>query len=237
MYPLVTRVPIRRADPLELSQEAAARMGYNSHLLSQAQIERLETVAGMNFKPDTRRKLQGIADNWLSHDLVLQSARPRDFRRRLQKMESVARRAIEELDLNATGVSILDRHLLHWLMEAKFDGAQDVLQTSSSIVSLAHALLGPLERAKQSLPPDSGGARPMDEERFIVALAEQFETAGGKARAYSSEHSSSGYGETPFRNFVHAFYDMLPIKSQRTPSGLDDAIRRALHRRRRAKKG
>ena len=79
MYPLVTRVPIRRADPLELSQEAAARMGYNSHLLSQAQIERLETVAGMNFKPDTRRKLQGIADNWLSHDLVLQSARPRDF--------------------------------------------------------------------------------------------------------------------------------------------------------------
>jgi len=77
----------------------------------------------------------------------------------------------------------------------------------------------------------------MDEERFIVALADQFETAGGRARAYTSEYSGSGYGETPFRNFVHAFYEMLPINSRRTPSGLDDAIRRALHRRRRAKKG
>jgi hypothetical protein len=150
-------------------------------------------------------------------------------------MESVARRAIEELDLNATNAPILDRHLLHWLMEAKFDGAQDVLQTSSSIISLAHALLGPLERAKQSLPPDGGRARPMDEERFIVALADQFETAGGHARAYTSAHSGSGYGETPFRNFVHAFYEMLPIKTRRTPSGLDDAVRRALDRRRRAK--
>jgi hypothetical protein len=146
-------------------------------------------------------------------------------------MENVARRAIEELDLNAPNAPILDRHLLHWLMEPKFDGAQDVLQNSSSIISHAHALLGALERAMHSLPPDRGGARPMDEERFIIALAEQFEAAGGHARAYTSEHSSSGYGETPFRNFVHTFYDMLAVESWRTPIGLDDAIRRALSRR------
>jgi hypothetical protein len=75
-------------------------------------------------------------------------------------------------------------------------------------------------------------ARPKDEDRFIIYLADQFEASGGQAVAYSNIHSDSGYGETPFRKFVHEFYEALPIESRRTRSGLDEAILRALEYRR-----
>ena len=35
-------------------------------------------------------------------------------------------------------------------------------------------------------------------------------------------------GETPFHQFVHTFYKMLPVRSKRNPTGVDKALRDAL---------
>jgi hypothetical protein len=49
---------------------------------------------------------------------------------------------------------------------------------------------------------------------------------------------SSLYGETPFRNFAHRFYAMLPLKKKRTEKGLDEVIVGALdYRRKHSEKG
>jgi hypothetical protein len=82
------------------------------------------------------------------------------------------------------------------------------------------------------LPRDLGRARPKDEDRFIIYLADQFETTGIQATAYTSAHTVSEYGEAPFRNFVKQLYAMLPLKKRRRESGLDKAIIRALEYRR-----
>jgi hypothetical protein len=108
-----------------------------------------------------------------------------------------------------------------------------MLAASSAVVATARELIALLSRVEQHRPVDKGRSRPMDEDRFIIYLADQFEAFGGRATAYRNEHTDSGYGETPFRNFVHKFYDMVPIESRRTKSGLDEAIRRALEYRRR----
>jgi hypothetical protein len=237
LYPLVVRMPTRPRDPGDSQADADAWMGYNPDMLSQADIDRLEAAAGIVFKPEVRRRLQGIAADWISHDLLLQSPRPREFRARLQRMGRAVKRAIDELDLNPANGPILDYHLLHWLMDAKFDGAQEMLRASASFIGPAQTLLDSLVRVEQNLPIDTGRRRPMDEDRFIIALADQFEASGVHARAYTSDHSESGYGETPFRQFVHEFYKVLPISSRRTQTGLDEAIRRALNQRRHAKKG
>jgi hypothetical protein len=217
LYPVVTRELPQRADYAELSQ---------------ADIGHLEVAAGFDFKPDARRKLQSIAAGWISHDRVLQSPRPKKFRARLQKMEKAAGGIIGTLDLDRNDAPILDRHLLHWLINSGCRSANDMLAASASLIGQAQQLVDLLRRVQQNLPADRGRRRPMDEDRFIIYLADQFEASGGQARAYASEHSESGYGETPFRKFVHQFYKALPIKSRRKRSGLDESILRALEYRR-----
>jgi hypothetical protein len=200
--------------------------------LSEADIERLEAAGGIKFAPEIRRALKNTAAGWIAHDHLLQSPRPKEFRRRLRAMENALKRAIDRLDLNRTDAPILDRHLYHWLLNADFESAKDMLRTSISLTQQAHGLSDLLRLVQQDLPVDKGRSRPMDEDRFILYLADQFEASGARASAYASQHSESGYGETPFRRFVHEFYAMLPIKSRRTRVGLDDAILRALEYRR-----
>src|SRR5262249_36229306 len=159
-----------------------------------------------------------IADGWVGHDLVLQSPRPREFRRRLRDMEKVLEHLVRSLDLHRGDASPLDRHLLHWLMNA---GADDLQNNLVVLVQEGHKGIELLKHAQSALPSDKGQRRPMDEDRFIIYLAELFEASGGRATAYRAAHSDSGYANTPFRRFIHEFYRMLPLASRRTQSGLD----------------
>jgi hypothetical protein len=200
---------------------------------SAADFQALENAGGVKFEPSVQRALERIAAGWISHDRDLQSPRPGQFKKRLQQIESALKRTISSLDLNKGDSPILDRHLYIWLINAGFDGADDLLQSSTLVMQEGRKLLDLLWRAKGGLPLDTGSSRPMDEDRFIIYLADQFETSGVQATAFSSSHSEFGYGDTLFRNFVHKFYELLPIKSRRTSSGLDEAIIRALEYRRR----
>jgi hypothetical protein len=210
LYPVVVKVP---SDDKELSE---------------ADFQALESVGGVRFEASTRRALKNIAAGWISHDRVLQSPRPPQFRKRLRKMEEAVELAIGSLDLNKDNAPILDHHLYTWLINKGFDGADDLQQSSAILMQEGHKLIDLLRRAQRSLPLDTGRSRPMDDDRFIIHLAVQFEASGGRAVAYNSSHTDSGYGDTPFRKFVHQFYGLLPIKSRRISSGLDQVIIAAL---------
>jgi hypothetical protein len=153
-------------------------------------------------------------------------------------MRKALERVIASVDLNRTGAPVLDRHLYIWLLDAGCDGANEMLAASDALIGQAHKLIGLLSTVEQNLPVDKGRRRPMDEDRFIIYLAEEFDASGGEATAYRSEHTVFGYAETAFRKFVHEFYKMLRLESHRKGCGLDEAIIRALeYRRRHSEKG
>jgi hypothetical protein len=135
--------------------------------------------------------------------------------------------ALLELDDTA---GHLDYQLKNWLINANCGGG--LLLVSASVCEQGHLLINLLRFAHKNLPKDSGRARPMDEDRFIIYL----EASGGRALAYRDLIRNSGYALTPFRNFMHQLYDRLQLASRRTESGLDEAIIRALAYRRKHRK-
>jgi hypothetical protein len=163
LYPVVTREP---SDPAERTE------------LSQSDLDRLEATVGLTFNPDVRRALRNIAATWIAHDRLLQSPRPRDFRRRLRQMQTALQRVVTTLDLHGSDAPILDHHLLNWLINAPFDAARDMQQAAGSLITEAQQLIDAIHRVQRELPPDPGRARPMDEDRFIINLAEQFDASG-----------------------------------------------------------
>jgi hypothetical protein len=194
--------------------------------LTEAQFAALETAGKISLTPETRRTLNNIAESWVSHDRMLLSPRPVNFRSRLQSIRTSLEKAHARADLNRVGATPFERHLYHWLL-----GLPGGIDGLSQLAAL-NGIIEFLHRAEQSLPPDSGSARPRDDYRFIQYLADQFEACGGKARAYVSSHHEEGYAKTPFRQFVHRFYEFLSL-NRRTSRGLDEAIRQALMDRRR----
>jgi hypothetical protein len=194
--------------------------------LTEAQFAALETAGKVSLTPESRRALNNIAEGWVSHDRMLHSPRPVKFRSRLQSIRICLEKAHAQADLNRVGATPFERQLYHWLL-----GLPDGINGLSQLGSL-NAAIKFLHRAEQSLPSDTGSVRSRDDYRFIQYLADQFEACGGKARAYLSAYSEEGYAETPFRQFVHRFYEFLPLKSRRTLRGLDEAIRQTLMGRR-----
>jgi hypothetical protein len=197
--------------------------------LSESQFTALEVEGQISLTPESRRSLNNIVEAWTSHDRALHSPRPAEFRSRLQSIRISLQSAYADADLNRAGATSFERHLYHWLLE--LPGGIDGLSQLASLTHVIEFLL----RAEQLLPTDSGSARPKDDHRFIQYLADQFEACGGKARAYLSSHNDEGYAKTPFRQFVQRFYGFLSLKSRRTRSGLDEAIRAALMQRRKKK--
>lgn len=195
--------------------------------LTETQFTDLETAGRISLTPESRRTLNNIAESWVSHDRMLDSPRPVKFRSRLLSIRTSLEKAHARADLNRVGATPFERHLYHWLL-----GLPGGIDGLSQLAAL-NGLIEFLHRAEQSLPPDSGSARPRDDYRFIQYLADQFEACGGKARAYVSSHSEEGYAKTPFRQFVHWFYTLLPLNLRRTSRGLDEAIRQVLMDRRR----
>jgi hypothetical protein len=203
---------------------------FKSVHLTDAQLDAAAAAGQISLSPDSRRSLNNIAESWTTHDEALHSPRPHEFRARLESIRRLLEKARSKADLNHNGASRLERQLFHWLLE--LPGGPDGLSQLAALNSAIQFL----REAEQSLPPDSGRARPMDDHRFIRYLADQFQANGSKVAAYRSSHNVEGYARTPFRQFVHKFYSYLPLKTRRTRSGLDEAIRQALRGRRRQKK-
>jgi hypothetical protein len=219
LYPVVLSVP---------------KLPTGHKVLSDTNFRVLEQAGGIKLQAEARSGLENAAAAWISHDRMLQSPRPRQFEQRLKEMEGALELLIISLDLNRGDAPLLDHHLYTWLINNDFF-IVDAL--SAGLIHNSRQLIDLLRQARKSLPTDPGRRRPMDDDRFVIYLAEQFEKSGGRARAYASAHTHSGYGETPFRKFVHQFYKLLPLKSRRKPSGLDETILQALKYRRRARKG
>jgi len=213
LWPVVTRVSPHEAE----------------WSLSDDNMDRLEEAACVQFTPEARRAIKAIAEGWVDHDRTLHRPRPGAFKKRFQMMAKVEPTSAE-LDLNREDAPSLDRHLFIWLLNADFEAARDLLRTSGAMA--AQELVKSVQVVQNHLPPDPGRTRPMDEDRFIVYLADQFETTGIQATAYANQYTDSHYGETQFRTFVHQLYAMLPLKKRRTQSGLDEAMIRALKDRR-----
>jgi hypothetical protein len=195
--------------------------------LTEAQFAALETAGRISLTLETRRALNNVAESWVSHDQMLRSPRPANFRSRLQSIRTSLEKAHARADLNRMGATPFERHLYHWLL-----GLPGGIDGLSQLAAL-NGIIEFLHRAERFLPLDSGSARPRNDYRFIQYLADQFEACGGKARAYVSSHSDEGYAKTPFRQFVHRFYEFVSLNSRHTGRGLDEAIRQALMDRRR----
>ncbi len=205
--------------------------------LSEAGYSVLEGCGKISLTTEAHRILGDIAESWVAHDRVLNSPRPWDFKSRLTEIINALKAAREAVDINRCGASQMERHLINWLANLKIAGEAPYFEYSQSLESSMLLMLDFFEAAITALPMDTGAPRHKDEERYLILLADLFEAAGGRAVAYPSKHAAEGYADTPFRQFVHHYYNLLPLKSRRTRSGLDEALRRALRFRRRAWSG
>jgi hypothetical protein len=206
--------------------------GTSAAELTDAQFAELGAAGGISITDEARRNLNNIAASWKSHDLVLNSPRPHEFRRRLQAITACLKKAHDLSDLNGPNATPLERHLYLWLLNDS--AGRTCLSQLESLRGALIEAINSIDAVVQSLPRGTGSKRASQDYCFIRYLADQFEACGGKATAY---HDEEGYAKTPFRQFVHGFYEYLSLRLPRVSSGLDDAIRRALRGRRRKKKG
>jgi hypothetical protein len=196
---------------------------------SDVQISCLEEAGRIKFSEKQKEGLVILARVWIDDLRVRGSARPKQFRERLEKMVEAFSQAEEACRLNEI-VGSLDRHLLHWAMEtpatgaAMFPGTLAALERQLQIVGETVAAL------LECLPQDPGKRRPFDDERRIILLADIFEEAGGKAMAYLS--ADGAMADTEFRKFAQQFYLLLPADDKRGSGGLDEALRGSLMARR-----
>jgi hypothetical protein len=206
----------------------------DKELLQDEDINCLQKISQIEFNKDVRAAIRRIAAAWRFHDRALQSPRPKEFRARLRQMETAMAKAVTLLELDDTA-GHLDYQLQNWLINASCGG--ELLLVSASVCEQARLLINLLRCAQKNLPEDNGRARPLNDDRYIIYLADQFEASGGTALAYRDTYQDSGYALTPFRDFMHQLYRRLQLVSRRTESGLDEAIIRALTYRRKQRKG
>jgi hypothetical protein len=211
-------------------------------VLTDAQVVELQRVGGVTISPRVRRRLDTLGSIWLSDLLERQSARPAEFRKRLDEISQAlteAKKAIRLSDLIDVGsdqpapVSALDRHLLLWAVEAPVLRASSFYDDLLTLADQLSSVIGVVSALKKCLPADPGRPRPYGDERRLMSLADVFEEAGGVATAYASEAAPGGVANTRFRRFAQQFYSLLPADQKRTRAGLDDELRRALRGRRR----
>ena len=213
---------------------------------SDDQMRQLEAAGLVSFSAEQWRDLTSLALNWLSELALRKSARPKEFRDRLNKISKSLRAAqgasrlngTEQgaLRLGTTDASELDRHLLHWIKGSP-EGGQHFVSELEALDYQIERMIAVIDRLKQFLPPDLGRARPYADERLIVNLADIYEKAGGKVSAYRLSSGSSGFADTPFRRFAQLFYSMLPTKDKRLPNGFDEALADAIAARSLARGG
>jgi hypothetical protein len=201
--------------------------------LSDGNFAELERVGEIALSAELRRRLDDIGHSWTTRLRELQSPRPKQFRKRLKLIEDTLERAYRALDLNREGSSIWEYHLFNWARNTGVEGAVGFFEDTNELLIRMRRMIELSVGLQQALPRDRGSPRPYEDERLFIALADVFERAGGAPVAYWSEHEDPrGMADTPFRRFVQAFYQMLPVQSKRKPAGVDDALRDAMRSRR-----
>jgi hypothetical protein len=201
--------------------------------LSDVQYENLEIAGGVKLSEHLRASLLTLAIVWIDDLRLRRTARPKQFRDRLDKMIEALSQAEGACRLNDT-VGSLERHLLHWAMEAPVPGAVTFPASVGALELQIQTVLQTAVALRQCLPRDPGRQRPFEDEHRIISLADIFEQAGGKASVYSNQYVETGNViDTPFRRFAQYFYLVLPADDKRDPGGLDQALRLALITRRR----
>jgi hypothetical protein len=200
-----------------------------------AQFAHLEEVGLVKFSVEQRLALTTLAQSWIYDLQMRRSARPKQFRRILDKLEGSLSQAREACRLNDK-VGTIERHLLHWAMEAPVEGAMTFPVAVMALENQIDTVLVTVRDLLKHLPDDPGQQRPFNDERRIIDLASIFEEAGGKAVAYWDEAKTGGMAETSFRLFARQFYSLLPADDKRDLGGLDDALRDALATRRKQRR-
>jgi hypothetical protein len=197
---------------------------------SDVQYEQLEKAGGVKFADQHRASLLTLANAWIDDLRLRRTARPKQFRECLEKMEKAFTRAEEacQWDPDHHG---LEYHLVHWAMEAQVKDANVFPVALAALERQLQTVRETVIGLIQYLPRDPGRQRPFDDERRMIFLADIFEEAGGKAAAYLSAITGN-MAETAFRSFAQQFYFLLPAEDKRDPGGLDQALRLALIARR-----
>jgi hypothetical protein len=198
-------------------------------------LSKLESSGGVVLSPTVRRDLEALAEAWCLDELIRDSARPKAFSALLNKTIRSLRLVAQAADLNPENAPATQLQLLNWILNSPVEGASVLNDQLQDLIEQITVITKTLDRLKQSLPADSGRARPHHDERRIKQLADIFESAGGKARVYTSQHAGAGMADTPFRRFARIFYNSLPIARPRAPAGFDNALRSAIAARRRKK--
>jgi hypothetical protein len=198
---------------------------------SDVQYEHLEKAGGVKFAAQQRSRLLTLADAWIGDLRLRRTARPKQFRECLEKMEKAFTRAEEACQWDHG----LEYHLVHWAMEAPVKDANVFPVALSALEHQLQTVRQTVVALIQCLRPDPGRQRPFDDERRIIFLADIFEQAGGKASVYvysNQDVKTGSVADTPFRRFAQRFYLLLPAEDKRDPGGLDEALRLALIARR-----
>jgi hypothetical protein len=202
---------------------------YYGFTIADAQFSELERLGDVQFSDEQKRKLLTLADTWISDLSLRRSARPKDFRMALDEMEA----AFLEAEAACEWDQGLKYHLVHWAMETSIEDAKVFPAALAALQMHLRKFREKLVALKNCVPPDPGRARPFDDERRMIFLADIFEDAGGKAVVYAGGYYQRGStADTPFRRFAQLFYSLLPAEDKREPGGLDDALRDALAVRR-----
>jgi hypothetical protein len=216
LFPTVTRVP------------------EEDFKLTDSQFKELEKAGNVTLSEKQRTDLLTLAIFWIDDLRLRRSARPKQFRERLEKMEKAFTQAEEASRWDGTP----ERHLAHWAMEQPVKDAMGFPIALAALENQLQTIRATVVALMQCLPPDPGRQRPFDDERRIIFLADVFEQAGAKAVVYADAYSEKGsMADTAFRRFAQRFYSLLPSDDRRDPGGLDDALRDALAARRAQRRG
>ena len=196
------------------------------------QFAQMEQAGDVKLLDQQRTSLLTLGNFWIDDLRLRRTARPKQFSECFDKMITAFTHAEEACRLNEK-VGSVERHILHWAMEAPVKDANEFSITLAALEFQLKTVRETVAALKSTLPPDPGRQRPFDDERRIIFLADIFEEAGGNPTAYLSEHSETGsMADTAFRRFAHRFYAMLAADDKRDPGGLDKALRLALNTRR-----
>jgi hypothetical protein len=227
--PLSSSEEYRSASTPPAFLPAAISVPAEDFKFTEVQYEQLEKAGGMKLADQQRANLLTLALFWIDDLRLRRTARPKQFREFLVKMENAFVRAEEACRWDHG----LAYHLVHWAMEAKVKGAEGFPVSLAALENQLQTVRQTVVALIQCLPQDPGRQRPFDDERRIIFLADIFEQAGGKASVYSNQYVDSGnVVDTPFRRFAQQFYSVLPADDKRDPGGLDQALRLGLIARR-----
>jgi hypothetical protein len=167
--------------------------------ISEAQFVQLEEAGQIKLGGEQRKKLQTLANFWITDLAGRRTPRPKVFRNCLDDIINAS--------LQLERVCQWDEHpmyhLIHWAMETNVNGAQAFPGILASAEQEARRAREMALALKKCLPPDPGRQRPFDDDRRIRHLSEIYEQAGGRATAYLSVYTETGMADTPFRSFAH----------------------------------